>query len=75
MWPQWGVPWAIFGAHCASMLTHVCAFLLQVFVSEGGVPYLIHGLMHPDLEVSCCCSEMVARLAASQQQDALEAIR
>lgn len=56
-------------------VTPMCTCLLQVLVSEGGVLYLIHGLMHPDLEVSCCCSEMVARLAASQQQDALEAIR
>lgn len=49
--------------------------LLQVMVSEGGVPYLVHGLVHPDLEVSCCCSEMLARLASTHQQQHLEAIR
>lgn len=49
--------------------------LLQVMVSEGGVPYLVHGLVHPDLEVSCCCSQMLARLASTQQQQPLDAIR
>lgn len=44
-------------------------------VSEGGVLYLVHGLAHPDLEVSCCCSEMLARLASAHQQQFLSAIR
>lgn len=47
----------------------------QVLVSEGGVPYLVHGLAHPDEEVSCCCSEMLARLASSHQPQPLAAIR
>jgi hypothetical protein len=47
----------------------------EVLVSEGGVGYLVHGLVHPDLEVSCCCSEMLARLASTHQQQPLDAIR
>lgn len=44
-------------------------------VAEGGVLYLVHGLVHPDLAVSCCCSEMLARLASTHQQQPLQAIR
>jgi hypothetical protein len=39
------------------------------------VLYLVHGLVHPDLAVSCCCSEMLARLASTHQQQPLQAIR
>lgn len=60
------------------MITYVLLLLLlllQVLVSEGGVPYLVHGLVHPDIEVSCCCSEMLARLASTHQQQPLDAVR
>lgn len=58
-----------------SCLWLVCALLTQVMVAEGGVLHLVHGLVHPDLAVSCCCSEMLARLASTHQQQPLQAIR
>lgn len=36
--------------------------LPQVFMAEGGVPLLVHGLTHPDADVTTCCTEMLARL-------------
>jgi hypothetical protein len=69
-----GWPFCCLSALC--MTDYVLLLLvLQVLVSEGGVGYLVHGLVHPDLEVSCCCSEMLARLASTHQQQPLDAIR
>jgi hypothetical protein len=79
-WKVWGSSGFWCSAMCGtestvSSLIDVRTLVLQVMVSEGGVAYLVHGLVHPDLEVSCCCSEMLARLASTHQQQPLEAIR
>jgi hypothetical protein len=53
------------------LLLQALASLLQeqagkdVMVSAGGVPLLVHGLEHPDADVTAYCSEMLARLAGS----------
>jgi hypothetical protein len=53
------------------LLLQALASLLQeqagkdVMVSAGGVPLLVHGLEHPDADVTAHCSEMLARLAGS----------
>lgn len=37
----------------------------QAVVNNGGVPLLVHGLTHPDADVTTCCTEMLARLATN----------
>jgi hypothetical protein len=38
----------------------------EVFVTEGGVPLLVHGLAHPDADVTTCYTEMLARLVHTE---------
>jgi hypothetical protein len=67
---------AVLAAAAAAAFLQALASLLQeqagkdVMVSAGGVPLLVHGLDHPDADVTAYCSEMLARLSSSSAAQA-----